>query len=77
MSSAPIFVGPCLNCTPTTPTLSDAVAVNWTVPDTLAPPAGAVRDTVGGVLSGLLTVTVTVVDVCVLPAASLANAVSV
>ncbi len=52
------------------------MAVNWTVPDTLAPPAGAVRDTVGGVLSGLLTVTVTVVDVCVLPAASLATAVS-
>ena len=66
-----------MNCTPTTPTLSDAVAVNWTVPDTLAPLAGAVRATVGGVLSGLFTVTVTVVDVCVLPAASLANAVSV
>ena len=67
---------PCLNCTPTTPTLSEALAVNWTVPDTVAPPAGAVRDTLGGVVSGLLTVTDTVVDVCVLPAASLATAVS-
>ena len=66
-----------LNCTPATPTLSEAVAVRVTVPDTVAPAAGAVRLTVGAVVSGLLTVTVTDVEVVLLPAASLATAVSV
>ena len=77
MSSAPRFAPSSLNCTPATPTLSDAVAETVTVPPTVAPPAGAVIDTVGGVVSGLFTVTVTVVDVVVLPAASRATAVSV
>jgi len=45
-------------------------------PDTFAPPAGAVIDTVGGVGS-LLTVTATPVDVLEFPAASRATAVSV
>ena len=46
-------------------------------PETTAKLAGAVMATVGGVMSGLLTVTVTVVAVAVLPAASLATALSV
>jgi hypothetical protein len=45
-------------------------------PLSVAPAVGAVRDTVGGVVS-LLTVTVTAADVAVLPAASRATAVSV
>ena len=52
-----------LNCTPTTPTLSEAVAATLTVPETVAPAAGAVIDTVGAVVSGLLTVTVTTPEV--------------
>src|SRR5207247_1366388 len=49
------------------------------VPDTVAPFVGAVIETTGGVVSGavLETVTVTVADVAVLPAASRATAVSV
>src|SRR5439155_9674857 len=78
VSSAPRFAPSTLNCTPTTPTLSDAVAETATaVPDTVAPAAGAVIETVGGVVSALLTVTVTAAEVVVLPAASRATAVSV
>ena len=40
-----------LNCTPTTPTLSEASAETLIVPDTVAPFAGAVIETVGGVVS--------------------------
>ena len=49
------------------------------VPETVAPLAGLVIWTVGGVVSGteLFTVTVTAVEVAVLPAASRATAVSV
>ena len=65
------------NCTPATPTLSVAVAVRVTVPDTVASLAGAVTLTVGAVVSALLTVTVTAAEVVVLPAASRATAVSV
>jgi hypothetical protein len=60
--------------------LSDALAVTVTVPDTVAPFAGDVTLTVGGVVSGggpLDTVTVTAAEVVVLPAASRATAVSV
>jgi hypothetical protein len=39
------------NCTPLTPTLSAAVAVMVTVPDTVAPLAGPVIATVGAVVS--------------------------
>ena len=39
------------NCICVTPTLSDAVAVMLTVPETVAPFAGAVTDVVGGVVS--------------------------
>ena len=65
------------NFTPATPTLSEAVALKVTVPDTVAPSAGPIRLTVGAVISGLLTVTVTVEVVVVLPAASRARAANV
>src|SRR5439155_23224986 len=38
------------NCTPTTPTLSDALAETVVLPMTVAPVAGAVIATVGGVV---------------------------
>src|SRR5262249_23963612 len=60
------------NCTPTTPTLSDAFADTITVPDTVAPFAGAVMLTEGGVVSGggpLFTATVIAAEVVRLPAA--------
>ena len=80
MSSAPRLASFSLNCTPATPTLSDALAVTVVVPPTVAPDAGAVIATVGGVESGgveFSTVTVIVADVARLPAASRASAVSV
>ena len=40
------------NCTPATPTLSEALALTVTVPDTIAPSAGAVTVTVGLIVSG-------------------------
>jgi hypothetical protein len=51
VSAAPRFAPFSLNCTAVTPTLSLAVALTVTVPDTVAPLAGAVTDTVGGVVS--------------------------
>src|SRR5947199_384278 len=80
VSSRPRFDPSSLNCTPSTPTLSLAIAVTVTDAVTVAPFAGVVIDTVGGVVSGgggLLTLTVTGADVVVLPAASRAVAVSV
>src|SRR5437762_6557626 len=51
-TSAPRFAPSTLNCTPATPTLSDAVAVTATeAPETVAPAAGAVIATAGGVVS--------------------------
>ena len=76
VSSAPRFAPSRRNWTPTTPTLSDALAVTVVVPVTVAPFAGAVMLTVGGVVS-FETVTVTAAAVVVLPAASRATAVSV
>src|SRR5688572_23235751 len=52
VSSAPTFTPSTLNCTPTTPTLSDAVAEIVTEPLTVAPSAGARSDTAGGTASG-------------------------
>jgi hypothetical protein len=73
VSSLPRFDPFSWNCTPTTPILSDAVAVIATVPDTVAPVAGAEIATVGAVTSELEIVTET--DAVVLfPAASLAIA---
>src|SRR5439155_18165537 len=62
VSSAPRFAPSSRNCTPTTPTLSDALAVIVVVPDTVAPELGAVIAVVGAVVS-LKTVTVTGSDV--------------
>src|SRR2546422_657399 len=76
VTSAPSAAPSSRNCTPTTAILSLAVALSVTlVPATVAPFAGAVIATVGGVPSTLLTVTVTAVAVVVLLAASRATAV--
>ena len=79
VSSAPRLFPSNLNCTPATPTLSEALADTVTVPETVDPLAGAVMDTVGGVVSAavLLTVTLTGEEVLRFPAASRAMAVSV
>ena len=77
MSSAPRFAPSSGNYTPTTPTLSFAFAETGTLPVTLEPAVGAVRDTVGGVLSTTTTVTLTFGAVAELPAASVATALSV
>ena len=52
MSSAPRFAPSRVNCTPATPMLSAASALTGVVPDTVAPAAGALTETVGGVVSG-------------------------
>src|SRR5437867_1629182 len=71
VSSAPRLTPSSLNCTPTTPTLSVALAETVTVPATVAPAAGAVIDTVGGVVSGSgAVVNVTSADMARFPAAS-------
>jgi hypothetical protein len=51
VSSAPRFAPSSLNWTPATPTLSEAVAVTVTAPDTVDPLAGAVIAVVGAVVS--------------------------
>src|SRR5206468_5268058 len=51
-SSGPRFAMSSLNCTPTTPTLSEAVAETVMVPETELLAAGAATDTAGGVVSG-------------------------
>ena len=53
VSSAPRFWPSSLNCTPATPTSSEAVAVTFTDPESVAPWAGAVTDTDGRVESAL------------------------
>ena len=60
VSRAPKLAPSSWNCTLATPTLSLAFAVTETVPLTVAPFAGAVIETVGGVVSVvLLTLTAT------------------
>src|SRR3989344_2463132 len=54
VASAPTFAPSTLNCTPTTSTLSDALAERVTVPETVELAAGAVRETVGKVVSSEL-----------------------
>src|SRR5438093_10228533 len=78
LSSAPRFAPSSLNCTPTTPTLSLAVAVTVVVPVTVAPFVGTSIAIVGGVVSAGVLDTVTLIagDVAMLPAASRATAVS-
>jgi hypothetical protein len=75
VSSAPSAVPSTKNWTPATPTLSEAEALTVVVPETVAPDDGEVMLTVGGVVSAFDTVTVTAVEVVVLPAASRALAV--
>ena len=72
VSSAPMMTPFTLNVTPATATLSLAVANRFTeVPETVAPPVGAVRDTVGGVASGAVAVVnVWSLETVRLPAAS-------
>ena len=53
-----------------TPTLSDAFAVTVTVPDTVAPAAGAVTATVGAVVSLVTVATASFDGAPMLPAAS-------
>jgi len=54
--SAPTFEPSTLNCTPTTPTLSEAVAARVTaVPETVVLLDGAVSDTLGGDVSTAVT----------------------
>src|SRR5439155_1751048 len=80
VSSAPSAPPSRRNCTPATPTLSEAVALTVTVDDTVAPFAGDVMLTDGGVVSGggtFDTVTVTVLDEYRRPSASRATALSV
>ncbi len=50
VSSIPKLLPSNRNCTPATPTASDAVALAVTLPDTV-PDAGAVSETVGAVVS--------------------------
>ena len=54
VSSAPRLFPSSRNCTPATPTLSDAFADTVTEPDTVEPGVGAVSDTVGGVVSPVI-----------------------
>jgi hypothetical protein len=56
VTAEPVFVPSTVNRTLATATLSDAFAESVTVPDTVAPLAGAVIDTVGGVLSVVFVV---------------------
>src|SRR5919201_5151408 len=82
MSTRPRLAPSRRNWTLATPTSSDAFAARATVPERVAPAAGAVSDTVGGVVSGgggggaFATVTVIEGELAVFPAASRATAVS-
>jgi hypothetical protein len=51
VTRAPTFPPSTLNWTLATATSSDAFAVRFTVPDNVAPAAGEVMETVGGVVS--------------------------
>src|SRR5207302_8784960 len=76
VSSAPRLAPSSWNCTPTTPTLSEALALTVIVLPTVLPDVGAVIATAGAVVP-FETVTVTAVEVATFPAASRARAVNV
>src|SRR2546425_607820 len=75
VTSAPRLAPSSLNCTPPTPTLSEAIAEIVTTLDTVAPLSGDVIETSGGVASPFTTVTLTPAEAVLLPAASRATAV--
>src|SRR5580658_3558301 len=75
VSRAPRFEPSTWNCTLATATLSEALAVTVMVPETVAPEAGEVMETLGGVVSALFTVMETAELVALLPAVSMATAV--
>jgi len=78
VSAAPEFAPSTWNCTLAIPMLEDAVAVTVMVALTVVPLAGAVIETVGGVVPpGLFTVIETPALVVLFPAVSVAIAVSV
>ncbi len=70
MSGAPSATPSSVNWTLVTPTLSDALAVTVTVPDTVEPAAGAVTATVGPVVSLVTVATASFDGAPTLPAAS-------
>ena len=70
MSAAPSATPSSVNWTFVTPTLSDAFAVTVTVPETVAPAAGAVTATVGEVVSLVTVATASFEGAPMLPAAS-------
>ena len=70
VSSAPRFAPSRRNCTPATPTLSEALADTVTVPVTVAPSAGAVTPTVGAVVSAVAAALASLEEGLTLPAAS-------
>src|SRR5205823_13770711 len=57
VSSTPSLLPSTLNCTPTTPILSDASAEMEIVPETVDPLVGAVIETMGGAVSDVPPVT--------------------
>src|SRR5438876_1092487 len=58
VASAPRFAPSSWNWTPTTPTLSDALAETVIVPETVEPDVGLVMESVGGVVSAVELLTV-------------------
>ncbi len=62
MSSAPHGIPFSRNCTPTTPTASDATALTVTLPEMIAPGSGAVMLTDGAVVSPGTIVRLTVAE---------------
>jgi hypothetical protein len=77
VTALPRFAPSSWNCTLATPMLLDALAVTTTVADTVAPFAGEVIETVGGVEVELLILTCTPALVAVFPEVSAATAVMV
>src|SRR5207249_2962471 len=77
VSSPPRLAPSTRNTTPATPTLSEAEALTVTVPDTVAPDAGALILTAGGVVSAFDTVMVTGSEAYRSPSTSLPTAVRV
>ena len=65
-----MFTPSALNCTPASDPLSDAFAVTETWPATVAPAAGAVIETVGGVVSEVTVALALLPAGPMLPAAS-------